>query len=81
MHQLAKTYRQTPSEYLLGPAERPTPIDLYWRWAIDDACRICALVVAERERKAAADKAAGVTTYRVKRAPTRRSKRRRKNHP
>lgn len=48
LHNLATTYHSRPSRYL--GLTGSDPVALYWQWAIDLACALCAQHEEERRR-------------------------------
>lgn len=83
LHNHAEHYHTTPSAITLGPPHpAETPADRYWRWALDDAARTCAAVLAERARRQAEATKNGTQIFAVKKKPRRRTTgRHRKTHP
>jgi hypothetical protein len=53
LHRQAEGYGKAPSDYLRTLTDVTDPLG-YWRWAVDQACRICANYLDwrhEQERK------------------------------
>lgn len=67
-HHLATEYGKSPSDYL--GVDGSTPTGRYWVWALDSACRTCAIQLHNERQQAEEDERNG--TVRMQVAPKQR---------